>query len=92
MKPDAAWRRRLDFVLCLLGLDELAVFQKRPAGSGAVHLDNPRSVRPEQVDVGEPPRPPRLPVMIRPPCQRQDEPVFERGSIPDVRPPPRRWQ
>ena len=61
MKPEAAWRRWLDFVLMLVGLDELANFQKRPAAEPAVRLDEVSARRPEQVNVGAPPAPPAWP-------------------------------
>lgn len=64
MKPEAAWRRWLDFGLCVIGLDEFANFQKRPAGTSPVQLEPPYAVRPEQVNSGEPPSPPAWPLGV----------------------------
>ena len=68
MKPDAAWRRWLDFALTLVGLDELAVFAKRPAAAvPAVWLEEQAAARPEQANLAPPPpAPPALPARVRP--------------------------
>jgi hypothetical protein len=55
VRPEAAWRRWLDLALSLVGLDDLAVFQKRPASVPAVRLEEVSAARPEQVNLGEPP-------------------------------------
>ena len=63
MKRDAARRRWLDFVLMLVGLDELANFQRNPPAEPVVRLEEVSARRPEQVNVGAPPE--RRPALRR---------------------------
>ncbi len=75
---EAVWRRWLDFTLMLVGLDEFANFQKRPAGTPAVQLDAVAARRPEQVNVGAPPDRGALVAPV----------ALERGAVPLKLSPP----
>ena len=79
MKPEAAWRRWLDFALMLVGLDELANFEKRPAAEPAVRLEEVSAARAEQLNVGAPPAQPPWPSGVaRAECE--EPPPAPRGT------------